>query len=49
MGSFARREVVTPMMNSRITPPPTQQVRPVLVRTYIHSQLVEGFETFIGL
>mmetsp|Transcript_72338 Transcript_72338/g.114666 ORF Transcript_72338/g.114666 Transcript_72338/m.114666 type:complete len:267 (+) Transcript_72338:66-866(+) len=30
MGSFARREVVTPMMNSRTTPPPTQQVRPVL-------------------
>ena len=49
MGSFARREVVTPMVNSRTTPPPTQQVRPVLVRTYIHSQLVEGSETFIGL
>lgn len=31
MGSFARREVVTPMINSRTSPPAQHQVRPVVV------------------
>ncbi|KAJ7371300.1 hypothetical protein OS493_026944 [Desmophyllum pertusum] len=30
MGSFARREVVTPMINSRTSPPAQHQVRPVV-------------------
>lgn len=31
MGSFARREVVTPMINSRTSPPAQHQARPVAV------------------
>lgn len=33
MGSFARREVVTPVVNSRTSTPPQHQVRPVQVCT----------------
>ena len=31
MGSFARREIVTPVVNSRTSPPQQQQVQPVMV------------------
>lgn len=45
MGSFARREVITPMVNSRTASPPDYRVRPVQVYLVVHSDMryVERF------